>query len=227
MNCDPSALAQAARCFSCLPPNILEGIKSYLLCQWENAGGGPSPPAPDFGIDWTPANINLEELVGLWAFQNAINMVGVTGITIDHVTNSEGYAFQNCPDLVSISFPNLTHMSDQGDIVIGSDPKLSTLSFPSMTSVGNNQVLRIFTCPLLASINIPFLVPANGNQWVFSGCALTQVFVDAVLHTWVLAGPGIVSGTLTLNGGTSATPSAAGLADKATLIGQGVAVATN
>lgn len=34
MNCDPNALAQAARCFSC--PDDLASIETYLLCRWLN-----------------------------------------------------------------------------------------------------------------------------------------------------------------------------------------------
>ena len=36
MNCDPNALAAAARCFSCLPPSTLHEVDTYLLCQSAN-----------------------------------------------------------------------------------------------------------------------------------------------------------------------------------------------
>jgi hypothetical protein len=35
MDCDPNALASAARCFSCLPDP--KAVTIYLLCQWGNA----------------------------------------------------------------------------------------------------------------------------------------------------------------------------------------------
>jgi hypothetical protein len=39
MNCDPNALADAARCFDCLPPKVLTDTATYLMCQWVGALG--------------------------------------------------------------------------------------------------------------------------------------------------------------------------------------------
>lgn len=33
VDCTPNALAAEASCFLCAPPNVLEAIKTYLLCQ--------------------------------------------------------------------------------------------------------------------------------------------------------------------------------------------------
>lgn len=61
--------------------------------------------------------------------------------------------------------------------------------------------------------------PANLLNAFFSGNALTQAAVDALLAAAVAGGAS--GGTLALEGGTNATPSAAGLASKATLVGRG------
>lgn len=38
ISCETNDLANQARCFSCLPPDILMGIQTYLLCQVLNSG---------------------------------------------------------------------------------------------------------------------------------------------------------------------------------------------
>jgi len=55
--------------------------------------------------------------------------------------------------------------------------------------------------------------------------ALTQAAVDNVLAALVESGA--INGTLNLSGGTNAIPSAAGLADKAILEGDGWTVTVN
>jgi hypothetical protein len=57
------------------------------------------------------------------------------------------------------------------------------------------------------------------------GCAFTQATVDAFLRRGVVSG--LTTSFIDLSAGTSATPSAAGQADKATLIGNGCTVITN
>lgn len=224
MNCDPNALAQAARCFSCLPPHILDGIKTYLLCQWENAGPAP-PPTPDFGISWTPVDIDLTALVGLFAFNGSAPLAGITNITVGDSSNSEGYDFEFCPDLLSLSFPNLTTFTGSPYITIRGCPLLTSVSFPVFVT-GPTSVFRIRDCASLTTITMPAIIVPTGRTWLFDTNALTALTVNAILARWV-ASPGIVSGTLNLSGGTSAAPSGQGILDKATLIGQGVTVTTN
>ena len=43
-NCDPNALAAAAKCFKCLPGDTLQQVQAYLLCQILNNGGGGGTP---------------------------------------------------------------------------------------------------------------------------------------------------------------------------------------
>lgn len=42
VNCDPSTLANEARCFDrCIPPGMQDAVKTYLLAVW--AGGSLDP----------------------------------------------------------------------------------------------------------------------------------------------------------------------------------------
>lgn len=92
-----------------------------------------------------------------------------------------------------------------------------------MTTVG---AISASGCTVLSSVSFPNYLPTNGSAINFSAAALSQVSVDHVLARAV-ANAAYVSGTITLDGGTSSTPSGAGLADKATLIARGVTVLTN
>lgn len=44
--CDPNSLNQQAACFECFDDKSLSAVKTYLMCQWANAGGGVAPAAP-------------------------------------------------------------------------------------------------------------------------------------------------------------------------------------
>ena len=59
----------------------------------------------------------------------------------------------------------------------------------------------------------------------FFGCALTQTSVDNILASLVVSGR--TNGSINLTGGTTSTPSAAGLASKATLLSRGWTVTHN
>lgn len=48
--CDPSGLANLARCYRCLDAGTLVQVETFLLCQWAN--GHPTPPPPT-GIGYT------------------------------------------------------------------------------------------------------------------------------------------------------------------------------
>ena len=131
-------------------------------------------------------------------------------------------------------------------------PACTTMSFPSLTTVGgsfnpNIAALTSLSMPLLTKCGT--VAVAGGNlanitlgtigttksllDIYIQNQALTQVSVDSILALLVsLDG---TSGTtlwgagrrLSLNGGTSSTPSAAGSVNKATLVARGAFVSTN
>lgn len=44
ISCDPATIVRAAKCFPCVPKQSRRWVKTYLLCQFANAGGGGSAP---------------------------------------------------------------------------------------------------------------------------------------------------------------------------------------
>lgn len=36
MNCDPNELAEAAKCYQCIPYGMTPAVWIYLLCLWAN-----------------------------------------------------------------------------------------------------------------------------------------------------------------------------------------------
>jgi hypothetical protein len=67
--------------------------------------------------------------------------------------------------------------------------------------------------------------PATNFTNAFVNCALNQTSIDNILVS--IAAAGTSGGTLNMTGGTNATPSATGLAAKATLVGRGWTVTHN
>ena len=67
--------------------------------------------------------------------------------------------------------------------------------------------------------------PATSFTDAFVDCALNQTSIDNILVS--IAAAGTSGGTLNMTGGTNATPSATGLAAKATLVGRGWTVTHN
>lgn len=153
-----------------------------------------------------------------------------------------GLDVSTCDALLSVSCPVLVSVPS---LIMNSNPVLTGMSVPSLQSVGGVNSL---SCPSLQGIEFPAYgavfvsadfsfctaledISFNGavlpDGVVFGAidCALNQATVDRILLAGVSGA--ITSNTIDLSGGTNSTPSAAGLLSKATLIGNGVTVATN
>lgn len=130
------------------------------------------------------------------------------------------------PSLVSVNLDKLVFVSQY--ISFALDTSLTSISLPALISVGTSPFLGFFAsgASSLTNVSFPKYLPTNGRLQDFSGCALTEAGVDHVLARCV-ASKNYVSGTVKVNGGTSASPSAAGLADVATLQTRGVTVNHN
>ena len=199
MNCDPNSLASAAKCFQCLPNSIIGAIKTYLMCQWQNAAGN----AQNFGLEWTPAALDIASVIGFSAFNLLPNsLVGVTSITFPQTTTQEGVDIERANDLVTVNFPNLVSVTAGGYLTVFNCPNCTTISAPNLSHVD------------------------NGQTWNFGMCALPSSFVNFILAVWV-SNPLVVSSTLVFNGGTNGPPTGQGIADKSTLIGRGCSITTN
>jgi hypothetical protein len=101
---------------------------------------------------------------------------------------------------------------------------MESISAPNLVSVTGG--IQITGAVFLTSVSLPMYLPSNGTSVNFGTDALSAATVNHLLARCV-ANVAYVSGTVSLNGGTSAAPTGQGIIDKATLIGRGVTVNTN
>ena len=139
--------------------------------------------------------------------------------------------------LTSISFPQLISINQFSLAAIS--PALTTISFPELIQIiglPNSTPITISSgqATALTSISFPKLknVSTHVSGITIQGCALTQTAVDNILIKFAsLDGTNgttlFSSKSIIINGGTSATPSATGLAAKATLVARGCTVTNN
>lgn len=223
---DPNTLALAAKCFQCIPPGMLRRVQAYLLCQIASGGGGPCPQ--DMQVAWTPTNLRLGEELGFFTYGD---IPGITSITFNQATSIAGFDIEGSSSITTLTWPNLVSIDPTniqgGYLAVQNHTALTSVSFPSLvTLAGSASGPTISNNPLLTSIGIPVFVPINGSIFNATGNALNAASVNQILARHV-ANAGFVTGTVSLGGGTNAAPSGQGIADKATLIGRGVTVATN
>ncbi len=155
---------------------------------------------------------------------------------------SKAGKYVNMRDFMQISgFPSLEFIGDgvieRMDFSGCGAGALTVENCSALLSVDAEQSLAetvtFENCPLLTELTLTnsnvitlVLVAPLALVWVGAGqCALTESAVDAVLAA--LDGLGTENGTVELDGGTNAIPSAAGLTSKANLEGKGWTVTVN
>lgn len=206
----------------------------------------------DMQMDWTPTDYDMAAVYTLGIGYDANPQFPGLLTLVYRSATLRTTDIERAPDLVSVSFPNLTSIASLADtttyIEVGpSTPSVTTILLPNLvtnygglyiygptnltsldlSSLGSSSaIIQIKDHSLLTSILVDNLVPESGNTNDFRNNALDQTTIDAILHRAVL-NAGFVAGSVSLQGGTNATPSASGLADKATLIARGVTVTTN
>jgi len=135
------------------------------------------------------------------------------------------YTWANCTSLTSFPALNLS----AGTNFYQAWANCSSLtSFPSVNvSAGTNFSYTWYNCPSLTSFpaNMFDTCTATNFTNAFLNCALSQTSVNNILISIDTAGQS--GGTLNINGGTSATPSGAGITAKNNLIAKGWTVTTN
>jgi hypothetical protein len=111
------------------------------------------------------------------------------------------------------------------NLYIQNNPALTAIDLSACTSLSTDAVIT--GNDVLTSITFSggFAPANNGQTFNFSGNALDEPTVDAILAGCVAGAWS--QGTIDLSAGTNAPPSATGAADAATLAGNGVSVATN
>lgn len=156
---------------------------------------------------------------------------------------SNSITVNGCPNLTSFNISNLA-----GTIKIIDANNTAIFSFATkLTTI--SSILRIYNCPNLTTIDVSTLTTVNAlycrqNPALnppsiahftsvfsidFASCGLSQAEVDAVLADCIIISNTDTSCDLKLNnttGSPNAAPSAAGLANKATLISRGWSVTT-
>lgn len=241
---DPDSLIKAASCIQgCIPAGAMPGVQASLLCQIANAGGGGGSE-----IETEPSSESAYEHLGLFGYQQAAQLPGITGVVINTATNDQGYDIEFAPDLETISFPHLASIDENAYFLLSDNPALVSVSLPVLTQAGQLRIsdndsltavdLSNFTTSLLGSnfsissnaslvvLSLPVYVPINGMDVRFASNALSAASVNGLL-AMAVAAAGFVSGILDLTGGTNAAPTGQGIVDKGILNGRGVTCTTN
>ena len=180
----------------------------------ELVSGAGNPSSINLSGNSLLTTLNCPKLVAAGQFNMANNAV-LSTINLPLLVSCTGFIIPSgtMPALTSLSFPSLTTIqcSTAGqpfNIASTSAANLTTVSFPNLKSLGN---IGSVTC---------------------TGAKLNQTTVDHILvKIAAMDGTGgtttFSSRFISLNGGTNATPSATGLAAKATLVARGCTVINN
>jgi hypothetical protein len=150
----------------------------------------------------------------------------MTSLSAPSLTSIGGIgSFSGCSALASVTLTSLQTVGliTGGRLDFNSDTSLTTLSLPALTAIqadflGNG-------CTVLASSSIPQLIFTNGTTIDFTADALNAASINQILARGVASA--VNACIFSLAAGTNAAPSGQGVADKATLIGQGNTVTTN
>lgn len=107
----------------------------------------------------------------------------------------------------------------------------TSISWPSYQGMASNAgavKLWISDSTTLSGISMPSLVMSNSQSIQWTANKLTAATVDGILARLVVpANDGYTRGSVILNGGTNASPTAAGIIDRTTLRNRGLTVVTN
>lgn len=131
------------------------------------------------------------------------------------------FAVSSNTSLISLSCPVLATVT--GELQCFGCTVITSFSFPQLNSIGGNCTFN--GCTLLNSISFPNVLFQNGATITFNADALAAASVNQVLARGVASG--VNTCDFELGAGTNAAPTGQGVADKATLIGQGNTVNTN
>jgi len=159
------------------------------------------------------------------AWYGAVNMTSISNTFDTAGVINWNNAWVNCASLTSFPAFNTSSGTDFQSAWQGCS---GVTSFPLIdTSVGTNFNSSWFGCTKLVSFpaNMFDVCPATNFTSSFNNCALDQTSVDNILISIDTAG--LSNGRIDIVGGTSATPSAAGLTAKNSLGAKGWTVNTN
>lgn len=208
----------------------------------------PCPPAGQDSFEWEPSS--AVSPFGSFSINAAGNgpdaaeyFPGMTSFICHAPALGEGMILFRGDTLESISFPDLETINvTSGFVFVQALNALTTARFPKLTrwkkqNAAGSITCGVLNCPLLTTLELApdFTVdePDTGNNEIydFRFNALPQATVDFILvraaATMTATIPGGTQLQILLDGGTNATPSAAGLAAKVTLVARNVTVTNN
>ncbi len=195
----------------------------------------------------TSLNLNsLSTVAGSW---NTTNMSGLSTLSLPALTSISSSFFIGT-NATSVSLPLLTtcgsglggtsttatslNLNSLQNVLVGSlaltYSALTSLSLPAIVSIAT--FFQMLTPTALTTFSMGSTLKSIGGNFTITGAALNQASVDGILVSLAeLDGTNGTtawsSKTVNLSGGTSATPSATGLAAKATLVARSCTVTTN
>ena len=179
-------------------------------------------------------NFDINSLVwamnGLFGFSTNITFPNLTTINApEFVYNS--MINKNTSGLDAFTYSMWNNVSL---VNIASAPSLTTVNFPKLRFSGGSPTINIASAPALTTFTINQTPSFIGGNFVITNAALNQASVDGILTALAYLNGTVNSPyaaysnkTVNLSGGTSATPSATGLAAKATLVARGCTVTHN
>lgn len=243
---DAQTLATASQCLSCIPRGMVPAVEIFLLATKAGvvidanalAASARSWSATD-GIQGRITSTLLSVIGGglpppfsscttfndtFIATANFIFLDSISCLYFPNLAGTNRIGISNCANLASVEFgSNLTAFSTNG-ISINSNPALASIKYDGALTL--SSFINCSFNPAMTTVVIGSLSQTGANKTVnFSSNALTQASVDLIIQKCVDGGA--INGTLILQGGTNATPSAAGLANKALLVGLGWSVTNN
>lgn len=203
ISCDPSTLANAARCFdSCVPDGMQQALKTSLLCQYSNVPVGPPPPTnPDIAdasvfndviFTWTnpvPAGTSNE----VWKSTNgaAFVLYSTVGGAVSSFHDPIALGFFLPTDFFTYKVRTIsaagtsafsaTRSATKGVVKTGAAD--ATVSFPDLVMQLSNGGSGLFfdNMPNLTSFSAPLLRRVD-DQMTFSGsAALVTVTIPAIV----------------------------------------------
>lgn len=201
--------------------------------------------AADFGLVFRNNSVLTSvdlPLLDTTAYVDGNSNPNLATLSLPSLANVAGpVSITSCDLLETISLPSLTTCS------VFECYSCISLTSLDVSAMSNCPYFDCSTCELLTTVDLPSMGPieimygvdtislstvsfgsgiiSNFGEVVFGNSNLSEATVDFILASGIAGS--MTLGYIDLSGGSSSTPSATGLADKATLITNGVTVLTN
>lgn len=215
-------------CASSYGPNNMAALTTLSIPNLSYSGGFSPSTMNSLTTLSAPA---LTIVAGSFG-PNSMSLLTTLSIPVlASVTGS--FDLNNLPSLVTISAPVLTSIGAR--ITLSGMAALTTVTLPVIETIGQGSFISINitsgSTAALSTFTLGSTLKRVEGHTTMTSCALTQASVDDILvRLAALDGTGGTTAystkTVTLTG-TSATPSATGLAAKSTLVARGCTVTNN